>query len=765
MGRTTTTKRITLFLGLVAFSLFGTAFAQTSATVNTRIGTSPAGLRVQVIVDGQTYYTPQAFSWQAGSQHTLIAFNSELNDVTGTTQYTVTGFTTSIGPCPSPCVLTVHPSITDVTMQVAVSYMVRVNFAACGSESPGRVTVGGSSLTCSGFFYVAAGPVGLTATPNPGWVFDGWYRGTNADSQAFLSSTVIINAPIGIYPRFVRTRPITIDSSPQGLQVLADRQTVNTPAALTWGRGTSHALGSLPDQMDNFGKLWVFDKWSDGGAINHSYVVPDPQGALTLTANFVPGQRVSFYTNPPGLSLTVDGRTNWLNYNFAWAADSQHTVSAPLTQVDENGTRYVFKGWSQGGDAAQIITAALDPAGLNRQYTATYEGSGRVTITSDTPGILIQVDGSDCALPCSVEKSRGTPIRLTAPRSLSLTDDSRLDLIGWNDVADADRTIAAPGGPLKLSLNYRLRNRLNATITPPEGARLVTDPAVLDGFFDAQSQVKVTIETKLGFKFQNWEGDTGGSSRSVSINMSSPRVVRAILDRVPALLEDAVKNAAGDTPVRAVAPGSIISIYGVNLASDLLIGPVSPLSQVLNNVTVRIGGRILPLLFVSPGQINAQLPSDLVEGGYTLTVAWEGKPDVSADFKVVRNAPGLFNNVIEGRAYGLFLHENGDPVTLDSPARRNEVITLLGTGLGPYLQAPPDGFGIPESAAGALLDSVTILTADSAIDPSYAGVADGRVGVSAIRFKIGDKIPGSGPSEIRLRVLDQESNTVLLPVE
>src|SRR6185295_8445827 len=115
-------------------------------------------------------------------------------------------------------------------------------------------------------------------------------------------------------------------------------------------------------------------------------------------------------------------------------------------------------------------------------------------------------------------------------------------------------------------------------------------------------------------------------------------------------LDNAVRNAAGETPISAVAAGSIISIYGVNLASDLLAGPASPLAQTLNNVTVRIGGRLLPLLFVSPGQINAQLPSDLAEGSYALTVRWEGKPDVSASFQVARNAPGLFNNVIEGKA-------------------------------------------------------------------------------------------------------------------
>jgi uncharacterized protein (TIGR03437 family) len=178
-----------------------------------------------------------------------------------------------------------------------------------------------------------------------------------------------------------------------------------------------------------------------------------------------------------------------------------------------------------------------------------------------------------------------------------------------------------------------------------------------------------------------------------------------------------------------------------------------------------ISGKLLPLVFVSPDQINAQLPSDLLDGVYTLTVHSEGKPDVSAEFSVVRNAPGLFNQLVDGKAFGLFLHENGEPITADSRAKQNETVTLLGNGLGPFLQAPPEGFAVPESAAYALADAVTIVAGDSSIDPLYAGVAAGRAGMTAIRFKIGDGLAAGSTAEIKVRVRDRESNTVLLPLE
>jgi uncharacterized protein (TIGR03437 family) len=86
-----------------------------------------------------------------------------------------------------------------------------------------------------------------------------------------------------------------------------------------------------------------------------------------------------------------------------------------------------------------------------------------------------------------------------------------------------------------------------------------------------------------------------------------------------------VMNAAGPTPESEVAPGSIISFYGSGLAPAVITGPHSPLSQTLGGVTVLAGGRMLPLFFVSPDQINALLPSDMGEGEYTAVVRRQGR--------------------------------------------------------------------------------------------------------------------------------------------
>ena len=191
-------------------------------------------------------------------------------------------------------------------------------------------------------------------------------------------------------------------------------------------------------------------------------------------------------------------------------------------------------------------------------------------------------------------------------------------------------------------------------------------------------------------------------------------------------------------------------------------GPASPLAQTLAGVTVTAGDELLPLLFVSPGQINAQLPSDLAEGDQTLTVHVEGQPDAIGAFTSQRNAPGLFAQQIGDKAYLIALHQDGSLIGPTSPARRGELITALGTGFGPYNVQPLDGFNVPDSNIYPLIDITEVLFNGHVIQPEFAGAATGRVGIAAMRFRIADPLPSGTTIELKARVNGHESNAVLL---
>lgn len=772
---------------IVRSAILGTLAAMTLAAqqpgvTTTRINTVPPG--INVIIDGQPYITPVAFTWPSGSKHTIQAVllfqggaDNGVNLHTGA-NYTFGGWqiNSTLSPTldsPGVFTFTANPAIYDIVGTYSVAYLVRVIFDNCESfvcvEAPqGRVLVGGQIFRRSGQTFLANGTYTLEAIPNDGWIFVGWHylNGVaNNELNAYIgNSFTVANNLVNLYPRFVRTRPITLKSDPAGLRIVADRQTVVAPFTIEWGRTTTHTIGAILDQIDNTGKLWVFESWSDGGAATHEVVVPDGEGqAPGYTAKFVRGERVSFITRPVVLRLNVDGRANYQGYNFNWGVGQVHTVSAPEVQTDAQGRRYVFKSWSNGGPATQSITVP-DTGGNGLTLYAQYEPETKIEITSATPGLAVVVDGASCALPCRVNRDAGVSVTLSAQATLPAgSDDSRLDFTGWGDSAALDRVITTSMEPVTLAVGYQLRHRVVLSSDPADGVEFSVAPESGDGFYVAGSEMAITAVAKKGYKFLNWEGDAAGVSPSLTFALNGPRSMRAILDRVPAIT-GGVRNAAGLTPVDGVAAGSIASIYGVSLAGEIAVGAVSPMTQSLVDVTVRVRDRYLPLYFVSPQQINVLIPSDLAEGNYRVFVKWGGRAEASGDFTVTANAPGLFSRRIEERDWAVAFHADGSDVTLENPAKRDEQITLLATGLGRYVQTPPDGFAVDEGDQFRVADSFDLLLGDVNVPVLYAGQAGGRPGAAAVRFRVSDLL-GSGANEMRVRVNGRDSNAVLLPVE
>ncbi|MBI3694194.1 MAG: hypothetical protein HY238_05060 [Acidobacteria bacterium] len=88
----------------------------------------------------------------------------------------------------------------------------------------------------------------------------------------------------------------------------------------------------------------------------------------------------------------------------------------------------------------------------------------------------------------------------------------------------------------------------------------------------------------------------------------------------PVISSGGIVNAANRTG--GISPGTIIEIYGTNLASSTCIADTFPWPAQLacSPTRVAVSSRDAPLYYVSPGQINAQIPSDLGLGSVNVTV-------------------------------------------------------------------------------------------------------------------------------------------------
>jgi uncharacterized protein (TIGR03437 family) len=236
-----------------------------------------------------------------------------------------------------------------------------------------------------------------------------------------------------------------------------------------------------------------------------------------------------------------------------------------------------------------------------------------------------------------------------------------------------------------------------------------------------------------------------------------------MFSKVPYLSPSGAINAAGVTPVAGVAPGSIVSVFGFNLASAAASGPTSPMVQTLGGLTATLGDSVLPLFFVSPTQINFLLPAEAPPGPGTVTVSIAGEPKVTAPITVVQDAPGIFGQTANGQTYAVAFHADGSVLDSNSPAVVGETVTVYGTGFGPTSTPLTDGFPAPDGIL--LTDPISIQLNDQNVTPATSSVVAGSIGIDSVAFVVPGGLPSASNANLTITVNGQVSNTVVLPLQ
>jgi beta-glucosidase len=155
-----------------------------------------------------------------------------------------------------------------------------------------------------------------------------------------------------------------------------------------------------------------------------------------------------------------------------------------------------------------------------------------------------------------------------------------------------------------------------------------------------------------------------------------------------------------------IAPGSLVSLFGSNLAD----GTYSP-SQLLNSsgayvnsftspagntVSVSVNGTNAPLTFISPGQINFQVPWEILPSTAVNVQVTRGSATSNVEAITIANtaAPSMFlNNLTTGVAWVTGGTEAEGCDRSQCTVQAGNVYTLWANGLGPKNLAEQDGVG------------------------------------------------------------------------
>ena len=732
-------------------------------------------------VDGTPFYSSMSAFWPVDSLHTLSAAagTGYFYNADQTIQYLFGGWSWGSFSNASPTIQVIaDPSITRYTANYTAQYLFTLQVACstgpCGTF-PGTIMLNGAVVQfgANGILSVWAAPnssqILQVSGLNNGWLFGGWQVGNNPVVPG-PNFTANLSAPITLTAVFVPAKTVNFVTNPPNLEIYADRTLMQTPNSLQWGLGTSHTLGGPDWQFDSNGKRWSFGSWSDGGAQTHTYVVGNNLNPETITATYVPSALPFFTTSPPNLNLVVDGLILPPPYSYIWGVGSTHTIAAPTPQTDGQGNTWKFKSWDDLVTAnPRTITIPVGADVNGYGFVGLFTQQAKLTVGSTLTGQVVTVNGSPCTTPCSLAFDMGSQVHVSAPASVPLTSSSRQDLLGWSTGGAApvagDWIATLNAASTSITATYHLMNSLTATANPSGAATWSISPTSPDGFYDSQTQVTVAVTARPGYHFNSWSGDLSGSNPSGSLTMSVPHSVVAQFSSIPYIAPSGVSNAAGSASQTGVAPGSVASIFGVNLTTATAVGPSSPLVQTLAGVTVHIGAGLMPLYFASPAQINLQIPPGLALGPQTITVSSPGMPDVNCNFTIVRDAPGLFPVVVDGQTYALVLHADGSLVTAAAPAQQGELLTAYGTGFGPTSIPRPEGIAVPLTPPYLISDPVSIQVGTVVFTPVSAFAAPGQVGLDVVQFQLDNTAPSGSAIPVYVTVNGVNSNTLPLPIQ
>jgi uncharacterized protein (TIGR03437 family) len=224
-------------------------------------------------------------------------------------------------------------------------------------------------------------------------------------------------------------------------------------------------------------------------------------------------------------------------------------------------------------------------------------------------------------------------------------------------------------------------------------------------------------------------------------------------------------------PGYGVTPGSLASVFGRNLAAGTFYAAGFPLPTNLGGTSVTIGGLPAPLIYVSPTQINLQVPFGLTsnEAPLVVTTCTGSSDPMPVPYMI---APGLFTLDASGCGRGAVFNVASDgKLSLNGPENSIEpggIIALFGTGLAfaAYSGLLTDGMPAPaDPPARYTVPVMPILRGLLYSDlryQMYIGAAPGFAGLDQFNLRLPDDAPEACSLPLELAAYGRR--TQLLPI-
>jgi uncharacterized protein (TIGR03437 family) len=222
-----------------------------------------------------------------------------------------------------------------------------------------------------------------------------------------------------------------------------------------------------------------------------------------------------------------------------------------------------------------------------------------------------------------------------------------------------------------------------------------------------------------------------------------------------------------------IAPDSMVTVFGGQLATGAQSATQNPLPATLGGCTVTITDangvpRPAGLYYVSPNQINFEVPTDTAVGSATITVTSNGQTQTLGNLTIAAVAPGLFFLNPDGLAAADLTRVSGNNTTYGVTAQLDSTTNL-------FVAVPIDlgsdadqvyltlyGTGIRNRPS---LDSVQVLVANVSVLVDFAGASTTSDGLDLVHVLLPKQLRGTGTADVVVTVNGVSSNAVTVVIE
>ncbi len=533
------------------------------------------------------------------------------------------------------------------------------------------------------------------------------------------------------------------------------------------GAATSAQLG-LPGRIviDSSGKIYIAD-----GANNRVRMISG--GTITTvagtgTAGFSGDGKAATaaqLTDPIGVAVDSSGNL--------YIADAGNNVIRKVT----SGTISTIAGNNTAGYSGD--TGAATSAQLNNPVAVAVDSSGNVYIADANNFVIRKVTGTTIS---TIVGGAATPVtQLNHPTGLALGPAGIIYIAdtGNKRIAKfANGVLTSFAGNGSSAFSGDNGPATSASLNDPFG--VAVDSAgnvyIADTFHGRIRKVSFggIITTIAGNNFFGYSGDGGvatsaslffprdvaiDSSGNVYVADTSNNVIRLLTPQTPVLSANGVVNAANFFQAQ-VSPGALASVFGVSFAGGNATANGTPLPTILGPVSVTVNNVNAPLLYVSPTQVNFQVPWETALGNAMISVSVNGLISNSVSVPVLTAAPGLF--VLPG---GRAVVQNSD-FSLNgpgNPAKAGSTIIAYLTGSGPVSPAVASGAPAPASPLSTVTSDKSASIGATAATVSFAGLAPGFVGLLQMNIVVPSTL-AAGEYPLNITIHGETSNSATISV-